>query len=453
MSDILLSVGLQTGKAAISQIQSDLNVMIAKMDSNPPRIKIGLDIDQSSVNAFKNRIAALLNSITTDGGEPITLKINGLGEITAKSTQAASSVKKVTEAAGEAAEAVKNIGGNDATKAVIRISSALQKMKSNLKNWDLAKDGKAKVSYEAYAQQESAMESLLESIKNGSVTLEDYKKRFDEITAAANEAALAIKNFGEDTTVSKHNNQIFRTVSRARKELSDLTDNLKKWTASKHGTTSEQYEKLQGIQTDLGTIIKEYDNKNASPDDLKARLEKVMPLIRRYYSEIKLADEDTLSFGDKVKGLAGKFVSWLGISQTIMKFINIMKKMVKEVIEIDTAMTELKKVTDETDETYDRFLSNTTARAKKLGATISDIVTATADFARLGYSLDDASTLADTAILYKNIGDGIKDINEASESIISTMQAFGIDASNAISIVDKFNEVGKNCAQQYSNVL
>ena len=87
MSDILLSVGLQTGKAEVSQIQSDLSILIAKMDSNPPRIKIGLEIDQSSVNALRNQIATVLNNIPTDGSKLITLKIDGLGEITAKSTQ------------------------------------------------------------------------------------------------------------------------------------------------------------------------------------------------------------------------------------------------------------------------------------------------------------------------------------------------------------------------------
>lgn len=48
--------------------------------------------------------------------------------------------------------------------------------------------------------------------------------------------------------------------------------------------------------------------------------------------------------------------------------------------------------------------------------------------------------------MYKNVGDGIEDVSQASESIISTMQAFGIEAENAISIVDKFNEVGNNFA-------
>ena len=48
--------------------------------------------------------------------------------------------------------------------------------------------------------------------------------------------------------------------------------------------------------------------------------------------------------------------------------------------------------------------------------------------------------------MYKNVGDGIEDISQASESIISTMKAFGIEANNSMSIVDRFNEVGNNFA-------
>lgn len=118
----------------------------------------------------------------------------------------------------------------------------------------------------------------------------------------------------------------------------------------------------------------------------------------------------------------------------------------QNVVEINTAMTELKKVTDETDATYDQFLLNAADKAKKLGATISDVVNATADFARLGYSIEDSAELANSAILYKNVGDGIDDVSEATESIISTMKAFNIQAQNSIQIVDKFNKVGNKFA-------
>lgn len=110
--------------------------------------------------------------------------------------------------------------------------------------------------------------------------------------------------------------------------------------------------------------------------------------------------------------------------------------------QIDSALTELKKVTDETADTYEEFLKDASSTGREIGSTISNITTATADFARLGHSLEDASTLAKAAVVYKNVGDGINDISTASESIISVMQAFGVEARDAMSIVDKFNEIG-----------
>lgn len=137
-------------------------------------------------------------------------------------------------------------------------------------------------------------------------------------------------------------------------------------------------------------------------------------------------------------------------TQAVLLGINAIRKsiaqMVLEVIALDTAMTELKKVTDETDQTYMQFLDSATIKAQKLGATISDVVTATADFARLGYNLGDAEQLAEAAIVYKNVGDGIEDISVASSSIISTMKAFGIEADNAMNIVDIFNKIGNEFA-------
>lgn len=150
------------------------------------------------------------------------------------------------------------------------------------------------------------------------------------------------------------------------------------------------------------------------------------------------------SFSEKMKNLFGaRFDYTLAGIFSITAFNNA-RKMYQAVVDIDTAMTELKKVTNETDSTYEKFLNNASKRAEQLGATISDTVTATADYARLGYNLEDSSKLADASIVYKNVGDGISDISTASESIISTMKAFNIEANDAMSIVDKFNEVGNN---------
>ena len=114
--------------------------------------------------------------------------------------------------------------------------------------------------------------------------------------------------------------------------------------------------------------------------------------------------------------------------------------------EIDLAMTELKKVTDETAVAYDRFLDSAAQTGSKIGATVSDFVNATADFARIGYTMTEASEMAQAAIVYKNVADGLDTVEAATESITSTMKAFGIESYDTMTIIDAFNEVGNNFA-------
>ena len=77
--------------------------------------------------------------------------------------------------------------------------------------------------------------------------------------------------------------------------------------------------------------------------------------------------------------LSAKFGTWFSITRVIMAAYRAVRQMVSAVTELDTAMTELKKVTNETDATYEKFLVNAASRAKQLGATLTDTVTATAD--------------------------------------------------------------------------
>ena len=172
------------------------------------------------------------------------------------------------------------------------------------------------------------------------------------------------------------------------------------------------------------------------------------------FAELKKAVQDA---GLETDTLAMKFkkrfetnIKSQFASQVISMVEQGLRQIYQNVVNIDSAMTELKKVTNETDNTYDAFLDDAGTRAKNLGASISDIVTASADFARLGYNLKDSKELADAAVLYQHVGDGISSVNDASESIISTMKAFGVEAKDVTSIVDKFNEVGKQHCPKFT---
>lgn len=41
-----------------------------------------------------------------------------------------------------------------------------------------------------------------------------------------------------------------------------------------------------------------------------------------------------------------------------------------------------------------------------------------------------------------------QDINAATEAMISSLQAYGVEASNSITVVDKLNNVGKVIARR-----
>jgi hypothetical protein len=100
------------------------------------------------------------------------------------------------------------------------------------------------------------------------------------------------------------------------------------------------------------------------------------------------------------------------------------------------------KVTNETDAAYSEFLTNASAKASEIGTTIDGLVTSTAGFARLGYDFSEAVNLAEVANIYAVVGDEIESVEAATQSLISTMAAFG-DEVDAMSVIDKFNEIGK----------
>ena len=168
--------------------------------------------------------------------------------------------------------------------------------------------------------------------------------------------------------------------------------------------------------------------------------------VNRYKAAAKEAGLETQTLGDKIYAAYKKFGGWAIVTQTMSKAVAMFKSMVSNVVELDTAMTELYKVTNETKDAYAQFLSGSADTAREVGATMTDVINSTADFARLGYSLSDSEELAKAALIYKSVGDGIKDVDEASQSIISTMKAFGGEAENAMTIVDEMNYTGNNFA-------
>ena len=137
---------------------------------------------------------------------------------------------------------------------------------------------------------------------------------------------------------------------------------------------------------------------------------------------LDLANKSAMSFGEAVKTAATKFLIWSGVTVAYYAAIRAMRDGIITVKELDTAMVELKKVTDETDATYQDFMKTAFDLGKQLGLTGKEVINATSDFARMGYTLENSIGLAEEALLMVNVGDGIKDIDSATSALIATLK-------------------------------
>lgn len=140
----------------------------------------------------------------------------------------------------------------------------------------------------------------------------------------------------------------------------------------------------------------------------------------------------------KFKSIAQYLISMAGYQEIIQQI----RKGIQYVKEIDSALTELKKVTDETDETYAQFLNTMSKTGAEVGATVQDLTNMAANWARLGYSIQEAGELAKSTAVLLNVSE-FTDTDTASEALISTMQAYGYAAEDSMHVVDVLNEIGK----------
>lgn len=151
------------------------------------------------------------------------------------------------------------------------------------------------------------------------------------------------------------------------------------------------------------------------------------------------------SFWNELKGKFRSIGSYMIASFSFHEVWQVLKQGVNYVREIDSALTELKKVTDETDASYANFLQDMSKTGSVIGATVSNLTTMAAEWSRLGYSMEEAGRLAESTAILLNVSE-FEDATTASEALISTMQAFGYVAEDSQRVVDILNEVGNNYA-------
>lgn len=405
------------------------------------RTLASMKFDRSSIDLvtkdLQSMSLAISNVTTRINGNNLNLSIRGIDEL----GRAVTIVKQFDYESGRISTVGKTISQSfdtgaaaakrfeeSAKKATTALSSgsveaSIAKVTAQYEK--LGTTGHAKLAeIKADIQQLSTLQTAMNNSKDTSSLVSNYEK-FNE-TLAKVKSNLSVVSAESKTFVSGL-------------QISTLDNKIASW-----------MEKNSKASRDFGASIDNLRGRLASLNASGTATASELNAIEREFNEVRQAAIATgqvgSSVGNQLKGAFSSILRYVSVSTVIYQSINALKEMYQNVYNIDTEMTELKKVTDETATSYSNFLKGAGSTAKEIGTTISDLVSSTADFARLSYSFSDSQELAKVANIYSVVGDEIDSIDTATKSIISTLTAFHIEANDAMSIVDKFNEVGNNYA-------
>lgn len=305
-----------------------------------------------------------------------------------------------------------------------------------------------------YEQAYQRIIDLQKKLANTDITSDLGKK----IAAEFDDAVKSFNNYGKEieNIIKKSDNlqNKIGNIHRAVSEGFDLGDEVSRRSELEAFARSFDGLDKKSIQfsDSYSKVVFTIKNGNGEIEKITASFNQAGTAIDASSKNLGKAANKFTSFFDGVKKKTGEIATYFTGANLVYKAVAQIKQGITYVKEIDAALTELKKVTDETDATYKKFLTTASQTAGQIGSTVKDFTNATADFARLGYNIEQASDLAKAASVYYNVGDDLANIGEASDSIISTMHGFGIEAENAMNIVDKFNEVGNNFAISSSGI-
>lgn len=278
----------------------------------------------------------------------------------------------------------------------------------------------------------------------------DYDKKLEKTKINVKSLSSLFAALGiqiRNTTNEMRSNNLTAKNTQSVESLQKRLNNLL-YTLRRYVEINKQIQKNPELMASYNSIVDELKTAARSGDQslMETALDSASQKVAGLKAKVQELGLEGKTVGQVFTDLFGQHFSTAIAMGALHLLQGSLRQIYQNVVDIDTAMTELKKVTNETDSTYQSFLTEAGTRAKNIGTDVSSIVNATADYARLGYSLSDATKLADVSAIYYNVGDDLDSFDKATENIVGTMKAFNIQADDAISLVDKLNNVSNNYA-------
>ena len=341
---------------------------------------------------------------------------------------------------------------------------------------------------------EEEIESINNAVKEASRQLEEYRKQREKLMDyALPEAEASAKknyNFGR---LGKINNDLTTLGSKSGTEAfykeyakaNDLFGKLQvelnnfDWNGSSEDDFNELFELFneterkikdlnenavykpvnEGSRDQLDRRMAEWENNNRAAREAIAEIEilrerlksvgdqKAYNEIERGFEKIRASANDAgttgQTFAQKLRTSFSNLARYLMSFASFYQVMNVLRQGAQAVREMDTALTELRKVSDDSLSSLKAYRLETYKMADAVGTTAEQIMQSTADWVRLGRSMSDAKELASLSTKLLNVSE-FTDINSATQALVSATQAYKDVAPE--DIVNKLNLVGNNFA-------
>lgn len=144
---------------------------------------------------------------------------------------------------------------------------------------------------------------------------------------------------------------------------------------------------------------------------------------------------------DALRTAFHKFPIWLISGSVFFTTINGITDLTRKVIELDTALTNLKRVSDAEPFEFETVIGRSIENVDALSGKLNEYLQIVEEFSRTGKTLDESFDLANTTQTLVNISD--LDAKGAFDALTASQLAFNITAEDSIRIADKLNEVKK----------
>ena len=318
--------------------------------------------------------------------------------------------------------------------------------------------------------------------QNANVNLNMYDKRLDSYNGKVDKYQATIDRFNDGGWTSDTYLKNVQAVKNVVNEYGTLLNELKGKDASL--VTSDDISKLDEYEKKIKDTIATVTNMSASEKGYnfvsgQKELDKIHKLlnenskmsseakakIKAYYAEIesgnpsmsldKIHGEILKIYNAEVEaGRAGRTL-WDTLKNSgfhqiaaqmagmfgVYDVINLGKEGFNVVRELNTALTEMRKVSDETVQSLKDYQATTFDTADAVGTTAKQIQNSTADWMRLGESMNQAAESAKDANVLLNVSE-FEGIDEATESLVSMSQAY--KDLDKMDIIDVLNNIGNN---------